>query len=818
MRPETMEKELTDRITICIMAESGHPTLEDCLRYAGNVSDQVLLACSGEIPDAGTAQTLGVPCIAVSDLSEAAAHDWVLLLKPSERVRPVSRRDWNSILDSSPGKAVGVCVRDPDVSATLNRFVFMESLGQNRRLGHNGALMRIEPRLTMKSAAAEYARRLADSAAAPYDAVAHSLVLEPIAPAVLPKEMDPDEHDLLCLQNRIGYGSSRADKIDELNSGYIGFRVIYPELLESYPEIAERGWGSPLMCAPMLEFLNNNGRYAEARRLFEEWLRGTSNPENAKMQAVGGVIYANLFLFDEAIACYEKALRLAPGPELLGYIGRLYFLKGDRETATRYLADALAARPSEHIRTILRLIRDNEGAAPQTLSVCIPARDEETVIGRAVRSVRDIADEIIVADAGSVDRTKAVAESLGCRVISIPWKDDFSAVRNACLAEAKGDYIFMLDADEYIHNRDRLSLAFLKKILPPSRDAAFRLRIVEDTGPEKASQTLLNAFLKQERIIRPTRIFPNLPGIAYSGRVFESVEESLASASVAVFNMPLFPITELNDRSGSRSVRKTAAVEKLFSETDDPNVLLEGALYWLRRNEFDRTFEWLMKAGEIPADIAGKTALLYIELGRTAEAKAIAGMAGQTPGTPELQFALGRIHFLEGSYAAACETWSRLADGTEVPQDMQADAFYYYGLSLLETGRLQEGVDCIAKALELAPLSTRYQTAGLLGFALCDRWELFLEAAALLMKREEISCGIRVESFVDVAEIVLLLLERFAKSSDTDEVETCHKALSHIARVKITDENRRRELAELLNRYSRPASMRGEVKHGIGNF
>lgn len=802
-----MGKTLDDRITIGIIAEHGHPTLENCIRNAGNFSNQVLHVYSEEIPNTGAeARRLDVPSIAASDLSSAAEHDWVLLLKPSERIR-ASHQDRPLILETGT-EAFGVCVRDPDVSALLNRFVFMESLGQYKRLGHNAALMRIEPRLVTKTLASDYVRLLAEGtlSTAPYDTVALTPVLEPIAPAAIPEEMDPDEHDLLCLQNQIGYGSTRADKIDELNTGYIGFRVIYPELLESFAEIAERGWGSTLMFAPMLEFLNNNGRYQEARILFEKWLQHRRGPESAKMQAVGGVLYGNLFLFDEAIACYERALRLAPSPMLLDYIGRLYLLKGDRETATRYLMDSQEAQPSEHVRTMLKIIENGNGSAQQTLSVCILARDEEAGIAGTIASVRDIADEVIVADAGSTDRTKAVAESLGCRVIAIPWKDDFSAARNACMAEAGGDYIFMLDADEYIHNRDRLNLAFLKKILPPSRDVAFRLKIVEDPGPEKASQTLLNAILKQERVIRPTRIFPNLSGIMYKGRIFESVEESLAGASIGIADMPLFQITERNDRSEYRSDRKAAAVEKLFSETHDPNVFLEGALYWLHRNEFDRAYEWLMKAKAIPAQIAYKTALLYIDLGRLAAAGDILNLTGDAISAPELQFALARIHFLEGSFAASREIWSHLTDCTGLPQELQAEVFYYYGLSLLETGRLQEGVDRIAKALGLAPLSTRYQTAGLLGFALCDRWELFLDAAALLMKREEISSDVHIESFVDIAKVVLLFIERFAESGDTDEIGTCHKILAHIARVKVTDAAQRRKLTALLDQHSRQAS------------
>lgn len=82
------------------------------------------------------------------------------------------------------------------------------------------------------------------------------------------------------------------------------------------------------------------------------------------------------------------------------------------------------------------------------LSVCIIARNEEKNLPRAIASVRGVADEIVVADTGSADRTVQIATELGARVCHFPWCDDFSAARNHALDQARGDWIFWLDADE----------------------------------------------------------------------------------------------------------------------------------------------------------------------------------------------------------------------------------------------------------------------------------------------------------------------------------------------------------------------------------
>jgi hypothetical protein len=65
-----------------------------------------------------------------------------------------------------------------------------------------------------------------------------------------------------------------------------------------------------------------------------------------------------------------------------------------------------------------------------------------------LQSVREVADEIIVADTGSTDRTEQIAKDFGATVVHFPWCDDFSAARNFAVSQAHGDWIFWLDADE----------------------------------------------------------------------------------------------------------------------------------------------------------------------------------------------------------------------------------------------------------------------------------------------------------------------------------------------------------------------------------
>ncbi len=84
------------------------------------------------------------------------------------------------------------------------------------------------------------------------------------------------------------------------------------------------------------------------------------------------------------------------------------------------------------------------------VSACIIARNEEAFIGDCLRALRRFADELIVGDTGSTDRTVEIAEALGARVLRIPWTDDFSAARNAVLDVATGTWLFSVDCDEVL--------------------------------------------------------------------------------------------------------------------------------------------------------------------------------------------------------------------------------------------------------------------------------------------------------------------------------------------------------------------------------
>ncbi len=159
--------------------------------------------------------------------------------------------------------------------------------------------------------------------------------------------------------------------------------------------------------------------------------------------------------------------------------------------------------------------------------LCLIVRDEEERLARCLEAARPAVDEVVICDTGSRDGTLAVAREHGARVVSLPWKDDFSAARNAALALASGPaadapgraetgWALVLDADELLLRAADAGVAlraFAERASgDPTAPRAGRVRLVNDLGPDQPPST-----------IELTRFFPLDARWRYAGRIHEQV-------------------------------------------------------------------------------------------------------------------------------------------------------------------------------------------------------------------------------------------------------------------------------------------------------
>lgn len=161
------------------------------------------------------------------------------------------------------------------------------------------------------------------------------------------------------------------------------------------------------------------------------------------------------------------------------------------------------------------------------LSLCMIVKDEEVVLEGFLNKIKGLADEIIIVDTGSKDKTKEIARKFTDKVYGYRWNDDFSEARNFSLAKATKEWILVLDADEKISKSDLIKI---KKIIGIKNSFAgysfLQKTYAEEEFPFKFKKIKHKTF-KGYTFRRMTRLFRNDKRIRFEYPIHETVVESI---------------------------------------------------------------------------------------------------------------------------------------------------------------------------------------------------------------------------------------------------------------------------------------------------
>jgi glycosyltransferase involved in cell wall biosynthesis len=98
-------------------------------------------------------------------------------------------------------------------------------------------------------------------------------------------------------------------------------------------------------------------------------------------------------------------------------------------------------------------------------------KNEERNLPECLASVADLVHETIVVDTGLLDATRELAAERGARVFEMPWIDSFAAARNESLRHARCPWVFWMDADDRLEEKQRGQVHFL------AREAAWPIAV-----------------------------------------------------------------------------------------------------------------------------------------------------------------------------------------------------------------------------------------------------------------------------------------------------------------------------------------------------
>lgn len=143
------------------------------------------------------------------------------------------------------------------------------------------------------------------------------------------------------------------------------------------------------------------------------------------------------------------------------------------------------------------------------LGVHVMTHNEEELLPQCLNSIKDVADEIIVVDTGSTDRTLEIAKSYGAKIVQTNWQDDFSKPRNLALSHAQSKWVLYLDADEaLVQGADQI-----REILQNTDAAAFYVEI----------DNVLGSGAEDRLRHQTVRLFRREAGCQFRGRIHEQI-------------------------------------------------------------------------------------------------------------------------------------------------------------------------------------------------------------------------------------------------------------------------------------------------------
>lgn len=313
---------------------------------------------------------------------------------------------------------------------------------------------------------------------------------------------------------------------------------------------------------------------------------------------------------------------------------------------------------------------------PIELSLCMIVRNEEPRIRECLLSIAPHVDEMVIIDTGSTDLTREIALECGARVFDFPWPDSFAMARNQSIEQARGKWIFWMDADDVISLESGAKLRELIR-LHPDCNVAYQVQVRIPPGPGEFSPS----------VVDHVKLFPNHPEVRFEHRIHEQVLPSLRRVGFDVRFSDLFVTHHNYDRSpdGQRKKRLRdfrLLMLDLLDHPDHPFVLFNlGMTHLYATRDYEVAAHYVQRSldGSDWRDSIVRKSYALLTTARICQqdwgAAIAANEAGRSfyPEDAELLFQAGQIYQQLGRFDEARQALERLATGKDDPHYQSVD-------------------------------------------------------------------------------------------------------------------------------------------------
>jgi len=212
------------------------------------------------------------------------------------------------------------------------------------------------------------------------------------------------------------------------------------------------------------------------------------------------------------------------------------------------------------------------------ISLAMIVKNAEKTIEKCIKSVEHLVDEIVIVDTGSTDKTVSILNKIpNVNLYHFSWCNDFSAARNFSLEKTTGDYILVIDDDEFVVNGTRSDLEQLMK-----QNAIGRIN--QYSKFKRDNQDYYSS-------IYISRFFPR--NLRYSGTIHEQI----------IGDNPRLSMNLTVEHSGYYKTNKSdrnipLLIKELERNPEDPYYLFQLGQELRIKKQFEKALSFLKKSYE----------------------------------------------------------------------------------------------------------------------------------------------------------------------------------------------------------------------------
>jgi glycosyltransferase involved in cell wall biosynthesis len=213
------------------------------------------------------------------------------------------------------------------------------------------------------------------------------------------------------------------------------------------------------------------------------------------------------------------------------------------------------------------------------LSACMIVKNEEDQIRRCLESIKNVIDEIIIVDTGSIDKTVEISREYTDKIYFHEWENDFSKHRNQSISYATGDWILIIDADEeLVTNREKSEIIETFSNIPGNINAV--IITMEDIQNNRMVMRCNSA-----RFFRKDKFY--YKGIVHNQPVFEG---SSGIFNDLIINHYGYDLSK--DKMEEKFNRTLQLLLKQYEEKENPHVEFYLCQLYGQRKIRNKSQEW----------------------------------------------------------------------------------------------------------------------------------------------------------------------------------------------------------------------------------